>query len=174
MQPKGPASASAAQTESGSETAIDKVNFKGRKAIFAIVALIVIVAVIAAFLLLNQGKTDNGDGYVLSNQKIESVDGSKTVTAVIKNTSGHDETFMVNWVVFDADGEQTRTVMGITEEIPDGGSARVEGLYLPDSDYSKYDILSNGEEINSFELDGVGLMKEANARLEAQLAALAS
>ena len=136
-------------------------------------AVVVIGIAIAAFVLLGQGKTDTGEGYVLSNQKIETVDGYKTVTATIKNTSGHVETFMVNWNVFDSNGERTGGVMGLSEELPDGGSARIEGLYLPDSEYSKYDVLSRGEEIDSFELDGVGLMKEENARLEAQIAALA-
>lgn len=136
-------------------------------------AVVVFGIAIAAFVLLGQGKTDTGDGYVLSNQKIETVDGYKTVTATIKNTSGHVETFMVNWNVFDSNGERTGGVMGLSEELPDGGSARIEGLYLPDSEYSKYDVLSRGEEIDSFELDGVGLMKEENARLGAQIAALA-
>lgn len=163
----------ASERHSDSGIALDKIDFKNRKFLIAIVAVVVIGIAIAAFVLLGQGKTDTGDGYVLSNQKIETVDGYKTVTATIKNTSGHVETFMVNWNVFDSNGERTGGVMGLSEELPDGGSARIEGLYLPDSEYSKYDVLSRGEEIDSFELDGVGLMKEENARLEAQIAALA-
>lgn len=170
--PKQAAESTSERQRAGSEAALDKIDFKNRKFLIAIVAVVVIGAAIALFMLLGQGKTDTGDGWVLSNQKIETVEGYKTVTAQIKNTSGHVEVFMVNWNVFDASGEQTGTVMGLSEELPDGSSARIEGVYLPDSEYSKYDILSHGEEINSFELEGVGLINEANARLEAQIAAL--
>ena len=60
--------------------------------------------------------------------------------------------------------ESRRAVMGFSEELPDGGFARIEGICLPDSDYSKYNIVSHGE----------GLIKEANARLETQIGALNS
>ena len=171
MQPKEAATASSPQTESGSETALDKVDFKSRKAIVAIVAAIIVVAVVAAFVLLNQGKTDTGDGYVLSNQKIETVDGSKTVTGTIKNTCGREETFMITWTVFDADGNEIGSAMAAAGDLADGASTRVRGVYLPGDDY---DVWSFDEKASSFELDSVLLLKAENARLQAQLSSLMS
>lgn len=146
------------------EFKLNKVDFKNKKVIAAIVAVVVVVVVIAAAMFLTQGKTDTGDGYVLSNQKIETIDGLKTITGTIKNTSGHEESFMVTWKVLDASGNELGQAMGATDSIPNGGSAPIEGILLTD--------LDDEDAVSSFELEGVFLLKQETAALKAQLNAL--
>lgn len=166
-QETGP-SAQPAQT-SEMQTALNKFNLKNKGFVIAVVAVIVVVATVIAFILLGQGRSDSGDGYVLSNQKLETVDGSRCITGTVKNTSGHEETFVVGWKLFDSGGKQVGSSMAFAEDVPDGASAPVKGLLLPDdaNDISEIDGM-----VKSFELEGVYLMKEENARLQAQIAAL--
>lgn len=146
------------------EFKLKKVDFKNKKVIAAIVAVVVVAIVIAAAMFLMQGKTDTGDGYVLSNQKIGVVDGLKTITSTVKNTSGHEESFMITWKVLDSAGNELGQAMGVAENVPDGGSAPVEGILLTD--------LDDEDAVASFELEGVVLLKQETAALKAQLSAL--
>ena len=146
------------------EFKLNKVDFKNKKVIGAIVAVVAVIIVIAEAMFLTQGKTDSGDGYVLSGQKLEIVDGMKTITGTIKNTSGHEESFMVTWKVFDASGNELGQAMGATDSIPNGGSAPIEGILLTD--------LDDEDAVSSFELEGVFLLKQETAALRAQLNAL--
>lgn len=161
----------ASEQHSDSGAALDKIDFKNRKFLIAIVAVVVFGVAIAAFVLFGQGKTDTGDGYVLSNQKIETVDGVKAITGVIENTCGHEETFMITWSVFDADGNEIGSSMATTEDLADGASARVVGVFLPGDNSS---VLSFDERASSFELDSVLLLKAENARLQAQISSMLS
>ena len=168
-EPQGTGSTTQPPQMSETQTALNKFNFKNKGFVIAVVAVVVVVAAAVAFILLGQGRSDSGDGYVLSNQKLETVDGSRCITGSVKNTSGHEETFVIRWKLFDSDGEQVGSSMAFAEDVPDGASAPVEGLLLPnDTD----DTLEIDGMVESFELEGVYLMKEENARLQAQIAAL--
>ncbi len=112
------------------------------------------------------GKTDTGDGYEISNQALTKGENDLDyLHAVVKNTCGRTETLLMGWDLFDKDGNKIGTALGGAEELPDGETAEVEAIVMPDDS----DMIGEmSEHVASFELSGVYFMKEENARLEAK------
>lgn len=106
----------------------------------------------------SQGKTDSGEGYEISNQRIEESDGLPVIAGTAKNTSGQTETLMIAWKLYDENGGEIGTALATAEDLADGSSADFEGLALADF-----------ESIKSFELDNVVFLKAENNRLQGEI-----
>lgn len=112
------------------------------------------------------GKTDVGDGYEISNQRIGAEEGSSLsyIQCTVKNTCGREETFLVTFDLFDKNGTKIGTAFGNAEDVPDGQAADLNALIIPDD---MDNFLEIGNMVDSWDLLGVGFMKAETAAAQA-------
>lgn len=142
---------------------------KHLKWVLAAVALILVVVV--GLMFLNQGQSDIGDGYEVTNQKLVQEDSIGRITGTVKNTCGRTETLMMTWTLYDADGNEVGTAMAAVEDLPDQASEDFEAFLMVDDGKAAEDTPEDSI-VTSFKLDDVFFMKAENARLESNLNAL--
>ena len=144
-----------------------KPDLKDKKTLGIVAGLIVLLVVIVVVVFASQGKTDSGEGYEISNQRIETIDGYTGITAKAKNTCGRTETLFVTWNLYDSSGGKIGTAMGVVEDIADGQTKDLKGILLPSNgelDNSKF-----ADQVKSFELDEVTFLKAENQRLSSEI-----
>lgn len=125
----------------------------------------------------SQGKTDSGEGYEITNQRIEEIDGSSAIVGTAKNTSGRTETLMIGWRLFDENANEVGTAVAIVENIENDSTMDFEAIMLPDSDKipptdnasDRADYLLYAKHVKSFEVDNVHFLKSENAALQNEI-----
>lgn len=135
-----------------------------RKKAFGIIIAVIIIAIIVALLFLgSQGKTDSGDGYKITDQKIETIDSLPYITGRVNNTCGRKETIAMTWHLYNSSGTEIGTALGAAENIDAGETADFKAIVILN------DINADPSEIASFELSGVTFLKQENAKLQAEI-----
>lgn len=140
---------------------------KHLKWILAAVVLVIVVAI--GILLLNQGQTDIGDGYEITNQKLVEEGLTGHINGTVKNTSGRTETLLMSWTLFDSHNNEVGTAVAMAENLPNQESEDFEAVFVVDNKKT-----TEGNVVKSFKLENVFFMKAENARLDSELNALKS
>ena len=144
------------------QSPLAKVDFKNKKTIGIIVAIVAVIIVIAIVVFTGQGKTDVGNGYELTNQKIAKDEvGLTQIEGNIKNTNPYAGSFFIGWDLYDKDGKLIGYAIASTDDLEPDEVARFEAVTIG-SDIDAEDPLAFEDNIASFELSEANFSRRGN------------
>ena len=142
------------------------VKVKKKQAIAIAAAIVAVCVIVAVAVFVTQGKTEQGNGCTLSNEKIEIIDGLAYITGNLKNTTGNFESFLLDWEVYDENGKRIGEAFGNVENILAGDTKPFKAAIGPDDLDT---ILTYQEHCKSFKLLGANPLKAEISRLQNEI-----
>lgn len=134
-----PSSAPTAQN-----TTSDSKKFSKRKKIIIIASSVIgalLLVTLIAVLSAPKGKTDIGEGYEISGQRIAFTQGVYVIKGVAKNTTDHADAFTMTWKVFDKDEQEIGQAQITTGLIKSGESQEFQAQIT--STQNMFDMIFN-------------------------------